>query len=584
MTKTKLPITSAERNSGKIDTPLTNQPTSLVDAQPKSQIDHQTPPKNIIKKALTRVDHNLWIESDGELPAEVGDFYRVEGATLPTEGLIYALEEGHTLSSNDLVAAPEGLAVEGTIESASMAVVAPPMSILAAAGVGVLALTSSGNAGGSAPSSNLNRAPTAIVLQNVIGTLAENSNTASPLKVADIAISDDAMGTNTITLTGADAANFEVITVNGASALYLKANTPLDYETKTGYDITVNVIDSTLVSSTPATTAFHLSVGNADETTPSAVTQIHITQASGIQGGVLDAGDAVTIEVQMSQAVAIAGAGPTLAMNIGGQVAQATYSGISQDGKTLSFTYNVPEGVVDANGIGFDANSLGLATGATMTTVWNALSADLSNVAIADNASYKVGPSFKGVYNWLDFTYSDTVGAGLLYEDPSDPTFSTMPSIDGMAGSNQTIQISWGLNNTRAVTADSDGLWEYYLTQADLTTMGIGTEVISANFTQGGDTVSNTYTININAQAQVTLRAAEGGYGSDYVDALVTENAGWQYPTITYSFASMANGSISEWTPEEMQSFRMPLSCTPTSRTCALWRAFLTVTRPTAPI
>jgi hypothetical protein len=40
--------------------------------------------------------------------------------------------------------------------------------------------------------------------------IAENSSTTTRTKVADIGITDDALGTNSITLTGADAANFEV--------------------------------------------------------------------------------------------------------------------------------------------------------------------------------------------------------------------------------------------------------------------------------------------------------------------------------------------------------------------------------------
>jgi len=44
-------------------------------------------------------------------------------------------------------------------------------------------------------------------------------------KLADIVVSDDALGTNSISLSGADASNFEL---NGA-ALYLKAGTTLNY-------------------------------------------------------------------------------------------------------------------------------------------------------------------------------------------------------------------------------------------------------------------------------------------------------------------------------------------------------------------
>ena len=67
-----------------------------------------------------------------------------------------------------------------------------------------------------------NKAPTAVVLTTALtnSAIAENTSTTSRTKVADIGITDDALGTNTITLTGADAANFEVdvVTLNLASS------------------------------------------------------------------------------------------------------------------------------------------------------------------------------------------------------------------------------------------------------------------------------------------------------------------------------------------------------------------------------
>ena len=79
-----------------------------------------------------------------------------------------------------------------------------------------------------------------ISLSNTTTTIAENSSTTNRIKVADINI--DALGTETITLTGADAASFEV---NG-NILYLKAGTVLNYEAKSSYAVTVNVDDTTL--------------------------------------------------------------------------------------------------------------------------------------------------------------------------------------------------------------------------------------------------------------------------------------------------------------------------------------------------
>jgi hypothetical protein len=107
----------------------------------------------------------------------------------------------------------------------------------------------------------LNQPPTAVALTNVTASLAENTNTSSRIKMADIAISDDALGTNTISLLGADAAAFEL----DGTALYLKPGTSLNYETKTAYAVTVSVVDSTIGGSSPVTTAYSLAVTDVNE-------------------------------------------------------------------------------------------------------------------------------------------------------------------------------------------------------------------------------------------------------------------------------------------------------------------------------
>ena len=113
---------------------------------------------------------------------------------------------------------------------------------------------------------DLNQPPTAVVLTNVTASLAENTSTASRIKVADIAITDDALGSNSISLLGADAAAFEV----DGTALYLKAGTSLNYEIKTSYAVTVSVVDSTIGVSSAVSTNYSLAVTDVNEA-PTAV-------------------------------------------------------------------------------------------------------------------------------------------------------------------------------------------------------------------------------------------------------------------------------------------------------------------------
>ena len=58
-------------------------------------------------------------------------------------------------------------------------------------------------------------------LTTSLTALPETSDTSRRIKVADIAISDDALGSNVITLEGADASSFEV----DGTELFLKAGT-----------------------------------------------------------------------------------------------------------------------------------------------------------------------------------------------------------------------------------------------------------------------------------------------------------------------------------------------------------------------
>ena len=120
--------------------------------------------------------------------------------------------------------------------------------------------------------SDLNEAPTEVTLANTTTSLAENTSTSNAIKVTDIVISDDALGSNTISLLGSDAAAFEVI----GTALYLKADTAINYEIQNSYNLTVSVNDATIVSSSPVTTSYSLAISDLNEA-PAAVTVVNTT-------------------------------------------------------------------------------------------------------------------------------------------------------------------------------------------------------------------------------------------------------------------------------------------------------------------
>ena len=83
--------------------------------------------------------------------------------------------------------------------------------------------------------SNVYDAPKAIALTNAVTSLAEDTGTTSGTKMGDIVITGADGGTSAVSLSGADAASFEVV----GSELQLKAGIALDYETRTSYAVTL---------------------------------------------------------------------------------------------------------------------------------------------------------------------------------------------------------------------------------------------------------------------------------------------------------------------------------------------------------
>ncbi len=91
--------------------------------------------------------------------------------------------------------------------------------------------------------------PPGVVLQNTVTSLEEGADTTR-IKVADIEVSDDALGTNRPSLSGPDAAMFEIV----GTELHLKAAQTLDHETNPVLNVIVEV-DDPEVGSTPDDTA-----------------------------------------------------------------------------------------------------------------------------------------------------------------------------------------------------------------------------------------------------------------------------------------------------------------------------------------
>ncbi|WP_416357678.1 SwmB domain-containing protein [Aureimonas phyllosphaerae] len=112
---------------------------------------------------------------------------------------------------------------------------------------------------------DVNEAPTAVLLTaSSGGTIAENIPVGGGQKVADIDVTDDQLGTNTLALTGSDAASFEI---RGTELFFVGASP--DFETKSTYSVSVTVDDPTIGSAVELTSSpFVLTVLDADEIPP----------------------------------------------------------------------------------------------------------------------------------------------------------------------------------------------------------------------------------------------------------------------------------------------------------------------------
>lgn len=119
-----------------------------------------------------------------------------------------------------------------------------------------------------AASTEPNQAPTDVALTNTVNSILENTNTTSAVKVSDIIVTDDGLGTNNLTLSGEDANFFEI---TGAS-LYIKAGTVIDYETKPSYSIKIDVDDTTVGNTPDASVDFVLTVTDVLVETPETAT------------------------------------------------------------------------------------------------------------------------------------------------------------------------------------------------------------------------------------------------------------------------------------------------------------------------
>ena len=175
-------------------------------------------------------------------------------------------------------------------------------------------------------------------LTNVTTTLSEATDTTSAIEVAEIVITDDALGTNTLALSGTHAALFEII----GSDLYLKAGTVLDHETLPQLNVTVEVDDAE-VGSTP------------DDSSPLSITITAVNGAPVVSIAGIPAGPVEGTEINLTADVSDPDPGDTFtyawsvtkngaAYDVGESITtEATFTFTPDDDATYAVTLTVTD-------------------------------------------------------------------------------------------------------------------------------------------------------------------------------------------------------------------------------------------------
>ncbi|MBL8794091.1 MAG: cadherin domain-containing protein, partial [Planctomycetia bacterium] len=109
----------------------------------------------------------------------------------------------------------------------------------------------------------INDAPT-VLLQNTVRHLSETADTSSRIKVADVVVADDGLGSNALSLSGADAASFEL----DGGVLYLRQGVSLDLGSQTQLTVTVAVDDTTVGGTPDATASLTIQITNGINDAP----------------------------------------------------------------------------------------------------------------------------------------------------------------------------------------------------------------------------------------------------------------------------------------------------------------------------
>lgn len=178
--------------------------------------------------------------------------------------------------------------------------------------------------------------PPSISLANTVTALDEDTDTSLPFKVADIIVTDDALGVNQLSLSDADKDMFVIV----GAALFLRGGAALNFQTNPVLDVTVNVDDPIVGASPDDSASLSISILPVDHTLPSVTLEQAAAQADPTNAapilftvtfseaviGFTSADVTVTGSAPGPKTVAVTGSGAAYTVAVGGMTGSGTVS------------------------------------------------------------------------------------------------------------------------------------------------------------------------------------------------------------------------------------------------------------------
>jgi VCBS repeat-containing protein len=150
---------------------------------------------------------------------------------------------------------------------------------------------------------DVNEAPS-MTLTNLVSSVPEDADTTSGIRAADIVVTDDALGNETLSLSGVDASLFQIV----GNQLQLKPGASLDFETNPDLHVTVEVDDPAIPGSADDSVAFTLSITDVNDNAPvipprqSFPVAEHVS--NGLNAGTITVGEVDTMSILQGWSIA----------------------------------------------------------------------------------------------------------------------------------------------------------------------------------------------------------------------------------------------------------------------------------------